>query len=148
MEPPTPVLRKVQRNDIVEAIEAVNLDATHFDGLYGDAEARIKHRWSDSYFLIRRDSGYYLGESVVGDGPYQPCSWQAVIRQFETWLGEVRRDLDQADLWAELQSQANLLEIDSSDLAENTPFTPNEQAEIKRRFREAASNIEREHSLS
>ena len=135
----------------MQAIEAGNLDATHFDGLCGDTEARIKHRWSDSYFLIRRESGNYLGESVVGDGPiwpYQPCSWQTLMRQFETWVYEVKRDLETPDLWAELQSRAKLLEIDSGDLAGNTPFTLNEQAEIRRRLRQAVSNIEREYSLS
>jgi hypothetical protein len=151
MEPGSPLLRKLYRNDIEKAIETVGLDPTEFDRDNQDTEARIKHRWSDSYFAIRRQSGYYVGESVVGDGltwPYQPRSWQAVMRQFETWLSEVKRDLETPDLWAELHSQARLLKIGSGDLAENTPFTPAEREEMASQLGEVANNIKTGYSLS
>ena len=64
------------------------------------------------------------------------------------WLKEVKLDLETPDLWAELQSEAKLLEFDSGDSAENTPFTSDEQEEIARRLQELAANAKSTYSLS
>jgi hypothetical protein len=149
--PPTPLLQKRHTNDIYKAIEAVGLDPRAFDLTDSGDEVRIKHKWSESCFIVRRESGYYVGQYVVGDGlvwPYNPCSWQTLMPRVSTWLEEVERDLATPDLWAELQREAKLLGAGSTELKENTPFTPEEQKEIAGRLDELAKYVSETHSLS
>jgi hypothetical protein len=145
------MLQKFQRNQIFKAIQAVGLDAGQFDLIDSESEARIKHKWSESYFTVSRKSGYYVGQYLVGDGavwPYSPCSWQLLMPRVRTWLEEVKRDLDTPDLWAELLREADLLGVGSSVVTENTPFTPDEQREIAQRLDEAVKYVRETQSFS
>jgi hypothetical protein len=148
---PTPLLRKLQRNQVIEAIRAIELDPTEFDLDNGNTEFRIKHKWSESCFTIGNESGTYVGKYAVGDWPalqYEVYGWASVMPRVETWLHNVKQDLETPDLWAELQSAAELFEVGSGDPAENTPFTREEQEEIARQLQELAENAKREYSLS
>jgi hypothetical protein len=151
MASPTPRLQKWKRNGIVEAIQAVGLDPREFDLEDSDAEFRIKHRWSESCFIVGGDAAHYVGSYIVGDAaawPYDAYSWQAVMTRVSGWLAQVKRDLETPDLWAELQSEAKLLEVASDEVTENTPFTPGEQEEIAERLRELAEYARHKYSLS
>lgn len=79
---------------------------------------------------------------------YEAYSWQSVMPRVTAWLEEVKRDLQTPDLWAELQREAELLLGGSDDDAENTPFTLDEQKEIARRLREAATYVKSTYSFS
>jgi hypothetical protein len=150
-EPPLPLLQKWHANNIFEAIKEVGLDPREFDLKDSSAEVRIKHKWSESYLISRHESGYYVGQSVVGDGhvwPYGPYGWQSLMQRVSLWLGEVKRDLETPDLWAELQREAKLLGAGSNAVTENTPFTPGEQKEIAGRLKELAKYVRKTHSLS
>jgi len=81
-ESPTPLLQKWHKNEIFKAIQTVGLDPRNFDLNDSGAEVRIKDRSSASCFIVRRESGYYVGQYVVGDGPvwpYSPCSWDTLL---------------------------------------------------------------------
>jgi hypothetical protein len=148
---PIQFLQKRHRNDIFQAIQAVGLDAREFDLVDSGSEVRIKHRSSESCLIVRREAGYYVGQSVVGDGhvwPYSPCSWQTLIPQVSRWLEEVKHDLNTPDLWAELRREAELLGAGSNRVIENTPFTPEEQQEIARRLDKLATDVSHALSLS
>jgi hypothetical protein len=156
MGSPTPPLRKLQRNDIIKAIEAIGLDPVQFSlekhsgGVKGPT-TWITPRSPESRFVVGGQSRSYSGNYVAGDGPTSPyfgSTWPAVMRNFRAWLEEVKLDLETPDLWAELQSAAKLLEFDSGDAAENTPFTHEEQEGIARRLQELAENAKRTYSLS
>jgi hypothetical protein len=142
--PPSPLLQKWQRNKLFEAIRTGELDPREFE-LENSAEARVKHKWSRSFFMIRRDASlYYAGRYVVGDGldsPYDPSSWQHLMTRFSRWISEVKDDLDTPDLWAELQREADLLRGASTEARDNAPFTQQEQEEIERRLRELESQV-------
>ena len=56
-EPPPPLLQKWHANNIFEAIKEVGLDPREFDLKDSGAEVRIKHKWSESYLISRRESG-------------------------------------------------------------------------------------------
>jgi hypothetical protein len=93
----------------------------------------------------------YVGRSVVGDAldwGFEAYSWQSLIQRICRWLGDVKRDLETPDLWAELQREAELLGANFNDITENTPFTPDEQKEIAGRLRGWAADARRTHSLS
>jgi hypothetical protein len=57
-------LQKWQKNQIFEAIQAVGLDPKEFDLEDDDAEIRVKHKWSESCFIIDGDPGHYVGRCV------------------------------------------------------------------------------------
>jgi hypothetical protein len=145
-------LKKWQKNEIVKAIQAVGLDPLVFDLQDDDGEVRIKHKWSPSCFTVRDDGAHYGAYSVVGDGPEWPVgaySWGTIFPRISTWLKDVKRDLETPDLWAELQRDAELLHVvTSDDVVENTPFTPDEQNAIAARLQALAEHAQRTHSLS
>jgi hypothetical protein len=68
-ESPTPLLQKWQRNDLFEAIQAVGLDPRDFDPADTGTEVQIKHKRSESTFIIGGGPGRYVGRYVVGDDP-------------------------------------------------------------------------------
>jgi hypothetical protein len=145
------MLQKFQKNEIFKAIQTVGLDPGQFDLIDSESEVRIKHKWSVSCFVVSRESGYYVGRSLVGDGvvwPTNPSSWQTLIARVSRWLEEVKQDLDTPDLWAELKREGELLGAGSSVVTENTPFTADEQKEIARRLDEAAKHVRETHLLS
>jgi hypothetical protein len=144
-------LQKWMKNQIFEAIQAAKLNPIDFDLRDEQAEFRIKHRWSESCFVVDGDPGKYVGRKVVGDGtdwPFEAYSWEAVITRIRSWLGEVRRDIETPDLWAELQRETALLGANSVDVTENTRFTSDEQEEIALRLQEFSEFARRTYSLS
>ena len=77
-----------------------------------------------------------------------PMAGRVLMQRVSLWLGEVKRDLETPDLWAELQREAKLLGAGSNAVTENTPFTPGEQKEIAGRLKELAKYVRKTHSLS
>jgi hypothetical protein len=149
--PPSPQFQKWQKNQLFEAIEGAGLDPREFEFEDGDAEVRLKHKWSDSCFIFGGDAGHYVGRCVVGDGPdwpYEIYSWQTLMPRVKRWLEEVKRDLETPDLWAELRREAELLGAGVDKVTENTPFTLDEQKQIAARIDELAKSVSRTHSLS
>ena len=66
------------KNKIFEAIQRVGFDPREFELEDRDAEVRLKHKWSTSYFILGGHAGHYVGHYVVGDGPewpYEVYSW-------------------------------------------------------------------------
>jgi hypothetical protein len=47
---------------IFKAIQAVGLDPNEFDLEDLDDGVRIKHKRSASYFIVRSETGYYVGQ--------------------------------------------------------------------------------------
>ena len=134
-------LVKYQRNDIFKSIESAGLEPREFDLSDDDAEARIKHRWAESYFIIGGDAGHYAGHYVVGDGvdwPYEVYSWRALVERVSRWLGEVKHDLETPDLWAELWSDTELLVATSDETSENTPLLPPSKKRLRGHFKNSA----------
>jgi hypothetical protein len=134
---PVPRLQKWKKNGIFKAMKEPGLDPREFDLDDSAAAVRIKHKWSESCFSFDDNPGHYVGHRVVGDGPdwgYDAYSWEALLSRVNAWADEVKHDLATPDLWAEIQREVKLLGVGSDDVRENTPFTPNEQKEIARRY--------------
>jgi hypothetical protein len=143
-------LQKWKTNQIVEAIQGVGLDPREFEFEDVDADVRLKHKWSESYFIFGGDALHYVGRYLVGDGPdwpYDVYSWEALMTRFSRWLREVKLDLDMPDLWAELQDEAKMLGGTPGEANENTPFTREEQKDIEQRLREVEARVTRTYSL-
>ncbi len=148
---PSLQLQKWQKNQIFETIQSAGLDPREFDLEDADAEVRIKHKWSESHFVVGGNAGHYIGRYAAGDAtawPYDSYSWQNLMTRISRWLEDVKRDLETPDLWAELQREAELLGDASNEVTNNTPFTPDEQKEIVERLREMAGYVRHTYSLS
>lgn len=144
-------LDKFKRNELFVSIRAAELDPREFELQDDEAKIRIKHKWSESCFVISGDPSHYVGSRVVGDAadsPFDVYSWRGVIERFGYWLKEVQHDLATPDLWAELQRETELLRTYSDGVIENTPFTPDEQNEIASQLRAFADRTKRSQLLS
>ena len=149
-EPP-PLLQKWHRNGIFEAIRGVGLDPREFDLDNSATAVSIKHKWSESYFMIGGGPGQYVGHGVIGDGsetPYKVYTWDALSARVRLWAQLLKDDLDTPDLWAELQRETKLLGEGSNEITENTPFTSDEQKVLAARLRELEVSIRQACSLS
>jgi hypothetical protein len=143
-------LPKWHGNQIFEAITGAGLDPRDFD-LNGNAEIRIKHKWSKSSFIIGGDASHYVVSYVVGDGlaaQLDKHSWETLMQSVKGWLALVKVDLDTPDLWSKLRSESELLGSASDDGAANTPFTIDEQEEIARLLQAFAEHARQTNLLT
>jgi hypothetical protein len=148
---PAPLLQKWHTNDIYKAIETAGLDPRQFDLNDSGVEVRVKHKWTESCFIIGGNLGHFVGRYVFGnsiDWPYEAYSWDAMLPRVQRWLQFVKHDLGTPDLWAELKREGELLRVGSNEVAENAPFTPEEQKAIAGRLDELAKYVRKTHSLS
>jgi hypothetical protein len=145
-------LRKWQRNKIFKIIQDAGLDPREFNLEDEGAETtRIKHKWSESYFIVGGNAGHYVGRFVVGDAsdwPYEAYSTEALMKRIGGWLEELKHDLETPDLWVELRREAELLGGASNEVKENTPFTGEEQKEIEGRMRALTEGLKLTYSLA
>jgi hypothetical protein len=134
------VLRKWQREEIFDLVEAAGLDPAAFALNEDDGENRLRHLIAGSYFTTRRAAdGSYTVRYVAGDGPLEDrdrLSWYRVKERVEAWLREVRTDLEMPDRWAELRRAREILFVVPGDVIDNTPFSSDEKASIERQLRE------------
>jgi hypothetical protein len=125
---------KRRRNQIFEAVQRGGLDPMECTFEFDDAGARITHVPTHAYFLLVNTPGHYTSTAVVGDEgfewPGENFSWDPMDTRIQRWAGDVKRDAEIPDLWAELQREREVLTSTRYEDVENTPFTPDEQTEI------------------
>jgi hypothetical protein len=145
------ILQKYKKNDIVKAIQGIQLNPREFDIREDENESRIVHKPPSAYFVVGGSPVKYVGEYKSGDSPawpYEAYSWKTALRRISSWLDEVKRDIETPDLWAELQNEAELLEVTYDKDTENTPFTTEEKKKIAKQFSEFSDYAQRTYSLS
>jgi len=143
-------MEKLFRNSIIKAVQAGGVDPGQFDFDLKDDDIRIAHRWSESRLTLHGPWGDWKGSYVAGDSspwPIHAISFSQVEESVEHWVSKVKRDLETPDLLAELQRQRELLS-QTPDEAENTPFTPDEQAQIVAQLKEIKDWVKRTHALT
>ena len=146
------VLRKWQREEMFDLVEAAGLDPAAFALDEANGENRLRHLLAGSNFTTRRaPDGAYTVRYVAGDGPLEDrdgLSWYRLKERVEAWLREVRTDLEMPDRWAELKQVAAVLGTAQSDGASNAPFTADEQAEISRQLDEIKNIVRANFELT
>jgi hypothetical protein len=136
---------------LVKAAEESGFDPHEFDWDDGADESRISHLRSQAYFVVGGSPGQYTVRRLAGDHPVEErdgLSWYRTLEQFKLWLGEVKRDIEIPDLWAELKREKALLRAGAEEALDNTPFTPAEREEIAGRLRELGEYAKSTYSLS
>lgn len=82
---------------------------------------------------------------LVDDGdPVAPSrmDWASVLNHLGMWLQAVQIDLETPDLWEQYEKTEV---IEGELVSENTPFTPDERAEIEKRIQELKEYVVTEH---
>jgi hypothetical protein len=146
-------MQKVERNNLVEAIQSVGLNPLDFELQENDLfDVHIKHKYTASWFDARFEDGLLKGKYVVGDSiewlTSPSTGWSAMRPRVKTWLEEVKRDVETPDKLAELQKKAQLLSASSDSITENTPFTSDEQEHIVEQLQIMVEVAQRRYSLS
>jgi hypothetical protein len=145
-------LDKPFRNGIIEAVDTGGLEPREctFD-FNDDGGCRVTHTPSGSSFVLGGTFGHFTTTTVVGEGPpgqLDVYSWRAVEVRVERWAGDVKRNAETTDLWAELQGEREILAGARYQDVENTPFTSDERAEIAEQLREIKEFVRTRYSLS
>lgn len=148
--------RKAQRNDVFRAVEAGDLDPAECEFGYGGHGAWLRHSLSNSNLSISGDGhDHYICRSQIGeDEPkqYGAGNWEGVPPLIRKWASDVKRYAETSaqipDLWAELQRNKEFLTDVRYDNDENSPFSPDEQAEIAQRLRAIKEDAQQKYSLT
>lgn len=131
-------LMQSQRNDVFNLIKYYELNPLDFvwneensersnDGRYKDLIDRIAYTGTDFYFLFDFKSGiHYSAYSPGADTLHQeeyPGSWREQSRVVGKWLSNLRREVNQSDLWSQFSEYRAALEDKLSPEVGNEPFT-------------------------
>lgn len=150
-------LLQSQKNEVLATIQRVGLVPREFDWDPAQAanyEEVFVHLPTKYWFRFQvSDFGHSYRYSpghrqIVSSGELQ--AWQTVITNVETWLRAVQREAETPDLWAELRRERVLTGSRAIPASphENTPFTREEQAEIRRQLNEGMAFVQQTLQLS
>jgi hypothetical protein len=112
----------------------------------------IRHVPTNSTFRLIRSPDRYRFEWHVHEGPDrgpQTCErWADVLEQAKYWADQVRYVAQTPDLWEELRRAPKILAAAQQGESGNTPFTPDEQAEIAHRLDEVKKLVRERFELT
>jgi hypothetical protein len=140
------VLRKVQKNEVLEILRNAGLDPSQFSweqryyssGKYQGPAELLVHGSSGFFFefSLRDGSRHFArmspGPEASQDSAY-PGSWELQRGYVERWAADVRAELEAPDLWDSLPSWHSLTELPPI-FEENSRFTQAELIEINERL--------------
>jgi hypothetical protein len=145
-------LEKLFRNPVIEAVEKGGLAPREctFD-FNDDGGCWITHAPSGSSFVVEGLFGRHTTTTVVGEGAPQQLEafiWATEVERVERWARDVKRDVDTPDLLAELQREREILTGTRYEAVGNTPFSPEELAQIAEQLRRIKEYMSRAYALS
>ena len=150
-------LLKTQKNDILILIRESGLDPMEF---VWEENAEVDE-FDDSvtnHFnrLVHKPSGYMAAfikrfifyspgqESPIENGT--KIDWIGKLSVVRLWLSNLKREVEAPDLWASLSQEQELLSLEPAE-ATNTPFTPDEQRQVKQAIEEIRIYITTTYTL-
>jgi hypothetical protein len=160
---PEHFLLRSQRNAVLRAIQEAGLNPAEFgwDTIYGDGTMisasvpLLTHRPTQSFYAFDYDAGRENHHAVYvpGAGRAQERivagDWTLQLAHVARWLENLKREYEAPDLWGELGRQREVVAGEpAEDERENTPFTPEEQAEITAQLRELKEYLRANHQLT
>jgi hypothetical protein len=130
-------LPRRQQNELFRAVENAGLDPSNFlltvEGASSDTmdglSFTISHRSSSAYLDSHQvtDSLYWSAIALLREGDGRNIyviGWTELKGEFSVWLGDVRSEFEEPNLWAELERQRSILTAVIP--SENTPFAETE----------------------
>lgn len=142
-----------QRNTILNCVRSTDLDPNDFvwqlvqDSEYPSVSIdQVMHRPTGFYFTFGKNrSRYTTGDFYVGFSPAEEkmygethaYDWESVVHEVYYWLGRLKREWEQPDLWAEA-SRDRLDDVWGSN---NSKFSSSEQRVIKERMEDVRAYL-------
>ena len=145
------VLKRVEKNELLELIAGRALQASDFKLTQDDRATVIDHPSSGSRFTIAKDFTPELNATVkVGNSEsfHMPDTWTALKFEFGQWLDEVKVELNTPDLWEDLRRGSELLAYGQHGDLANTPFTHAEQVQIAQQLAEIKQYVQKNCELT
>jgi hypothetical protein len=142
-------LEKVQGNALFATIIAGGLDPNECVLANDDDGPRITHLPSGSYFemLISADGLYFTITRRVAGGPLRfikNMTWDLVPNLLHDWAEEVSTP----SFWSDLTRNKESLTGAQYDDIGNTPFTPNERAQISEQLQDIKAYVTKTYALT
>jgi hypothetical protein len=148
-------LLKTQKNEILILIKESKLDPMEFEW---EEDAKDEDGYVITHFnrLVHKPSGYAaeFGERSLAYSPGSEkpteleinLDWIGKLSAVRLWLYNLKREIEAPDLWAALSQEQEILNLEPSE-AVNTPFTLDEQLQIKTAIEEIRIYITSTYSL-
>ena len=135
-------LLKSQRNQVLDLIKSIGLDSFNFSWSMTDSVNEVETsvpllEYEDGEYYFQFDtlsekqySAYSPGQNGADETKY-PGTWDLQLRDVAVWLSCLKKELDEPDLWDEIEKYR--IEEDSDVLAHivNEPFTANQAEQIQ-----------------
>ena len=153
-------LLKSQKNEILILIGQAGLDPMEFEW---EEREETEDDFSDDSLLItfhrlvHKLSGYaaVFGENSLSYSPgsesvnetASKVNWIGKREAVGRWLTYLKREIGAPDLWASLAQEQELLRVEPTGTA-NTPFTPEEQIQIKQGVDQLRTYLTNTYSLA
>lgn len=153
---------KSQRNTLFELVTDAGFDPSQFrwSRTWDDEDDQAEDLPEDVYALDYSSEFWFIIDLRDNEWScrYSPGlerdaaeferleGWPAIVDHFKTWLGALRRETSEVDLWGELENERELSGGETT--VANTRFSPSEQAEIARQLEELKAYMREAHDLS
>lgn len=145
-------LTKHQRNELFQLLDENGVDPADCD-LDTSEGGLIVHLPTESTFRLFVEPHEYQFQWIVVDGPDSGAevateAWSTVLEEFKQWAEAVQYVADVPDFWEEFRQAPEALTAAQSTGASNTPFTPDEQAEISNRLDAVKQLVRKQFELT
>jgi hypothetical protein len=153
-------LLKSQLNEVFEAIKEAGMSPSEFrftepedehddqgERFTPDHYPRLLHLPSKYWFRFGDNFASYTPGSESIEQTDDNLIWVGKRAAIRMWLGNLKREIDAPDLWASFSQEDELLSLEPTE-AVNTPFSPEEQIQIKVAIEEFRIYITSTYSLS
>jgi hypothetical protein len=140
------VLLQTQNNEVLLTVRQSGMNPLEFE-LVEHSNVRLIHKPSKILFIFGENVATF---SPGAEAQYQTIAnlnWAGKISMLEICLGYLMRVIHAPDLWASLPQENELLSIDPAE-AVNTPFTADEQVQIKKTIEEIRAYITSTYTIS
>jgi hypothetical protein len=160
-------LTRIQKNSVLEAIQAAELSAADFKWIRTTSDVTqsgpgrapfqidtLLHgptRYYFSFDIDHRRSSLWAVFNPGRNGARRrehAGAWGFVLGYVREWLARVKQEHEAPDLWAALRQEAELVAGAVDGLVENTPFTEDEQRQIEAHLAEAKEYVRATQQLT
>jgi len=151
-------LLRSQKNEVFRRIEPTGVDLGRFK--WCDVNSPTDHglvvsrlEYPDRFFFLfnRFSSGKYAATYSPGRSERRTFivadDWPGQLRNVEAWALNLRRELEEPDLWATISQEKRLAE-GASEASGNSPFSLEEQQRLAQDVKEIREFIARTFSLN
>jgi hypothetical protein len=165
------LLTRKQWNELAEMIQERRLAITDFEqgmsngvwaGFPTSEVPAVRYRRRDFWFAISdyvdpRRPGHRPSTFAVQMRPgterqtesFGDMGWSNVRQAFHQWLVNLQKEVEAPDLWQQLSASRDVLpHLTPPNTAENTPFSPSEQDQLRRELEALRSSLEATYNLT